>query len=138
MRRNGLIKQVKKLKKGLVAPMQEKIDQDFSGAGGRLTSVEPLAKLNLRDKIVTSFSVHDAKTSKIRQKTRSLLASFKESPVKERFLITNVDEPPEKKKKYSVNTKKIKSLVKNGLEIKYEPSLLKNSTNITLHATKSS
>ena len=49
MRRNGLIKQVKKLKKGLVAPMQEKIDQDFSGAGGRLTSVEPLAKLNLRD-----------------------------------------------------------------------------------------
>lgn len=39
----------------------EKIDQNFSKHGGRLTSTENLGSLKLRDQILTSFTVYDAK-----------------------------------------------------------------------------
>ena len=39
----------------------EKIDQNFSKHGSRLTSVENLGSLQLRDKIVTSFTINDSK-----------------------------------------------------------------------------
>lgn len=43
----------------------EKIDQNFSKSGERLTSIAPLGLLNLRDKIVSSFNIHDAKQTTV-------------------------------------------------------------------------
>ena len=47
-----------------------------------MTTTEPLANLNLRDKILTSFSMYD-KSNLEKNRSRSLLSMYKESPVKD-------------------------------------------------------
>lgn len=51
----------KKLQRGK-SMIGEKIYQNFSKHGGRLTSTEALGALQLRDKIVTAFTVADSVT----------------------------------------------------------------------------
>ena len=65
-RRNGLIvKKDDQFRNDIKISLQDKINQNFSNAGSRLTSIDSLGTLKVRDKILTSFSVHDAKTSLI-------------------------------------------------------------------------
>lgn len=57
------------------AAIHEKVEQNFSKSGERLTSISPLGLLNLRDKIVSSYSIHDAKnTSVFSNRSRSMLS----------------------------------------------------------------
>ena len=88
-RRNGLIVKTEDQFRNDVNSngLHDKISQNFSNAGSRLTSIDPIGSLNLRDKILTQFSVHDAKTSIIEYKERSLLSALKDSPAKQRYLI---------------------------------------------------
>ena len=39
----------------------EKIDQNFSAHGARLTSIATLGSLEMRDRILSTFTVHDSK-----------------------------------------------------------------------------
>ena len=62
--------------------IKRKLEQNFSNTGSRMTSAEPLSNLNLRDKILTSFSMYD-KSNLEKNRSRSLLSMYKESPVKD-------------------------------------------------------
>ena len=48
-----------------------------------MTAVEKLGPLRLRDKILTSFSVTEAKTSMIERQPRSMLSIFQDGPIKD-------------------------------------------------------
>ena len=134
-RRNGLIvKSEDQFRKDVNSSgLNEKIAQNFSNAGSRLTSVDPMSSLNLRDKILTSFSVHDAKTSIIEHRERKLISAFRDSPAKQRYLIPTVSDNQndgmnsdnssaifknisiKKAKQYAVNTRKMKNEIRKQL-----------------------
>ena len=89
--------------------MSDHISQNFSSIGGRLTSVEKLGTLRLKDKILTSFSVTDAKSNLMQERPRSLLSVFQDGQVKETRFIESAKEGSADK--YQVNTRMMKKVV---------------------------
>ena len=72
------------------ASLGQKVGQNFSNAGGRLTSIEGLNNLNLRDNILTSFSVNEAKHSTLKMRSRSMFKERSRDPTKENAFIVRL------------------------------------------------
>ena len=89
--------------------LSDHISQNFSSIGGRLTSVEKIGTLRLKDKILTSFSVTDAKSNLMQERPRSLLSVFQDGQVKETRFIESAKEGSADK--FQVNTRMMKKVV---------------------------
>ena len=99
------------------------MDQNFSNQGARLTSIESIGSLEMRDRILSTFTVHDSKIS-VEARTKSLMECYTKSPPKDNKYIVvrrNSSQRSGDGLTWKINTKLIKTDVRDTLPLKYSP-----------------